>query len=203
MPVIQPEPSTAPERSRAETRRRLVAAGTELFARRGLAGTPTAQIARRAGVAVGTFYLHFSDKQALFREIVFDALARLRERMAAAREGAGANPAQALRASTAELLAFAEANRSLVRVLFGRDPEAADLGEAVMDELLPGVEARLRQGVETGALAPELHPTVAAQALVAMWTRVLAWWVEEPTRAPRESVLETLVRLHPLTDASA
>ena len=60
---------TAAARSRRETRRRLVEAGTELFAREGLHGATSAQIARRAGVAAGTFYLHFRDKQDLFREI--------------------------------------------------------------------------------------------------------------------------------------
>ncbi len=195
------DPATAPGRSRLETRRRLVDAGTELFARQGLHRTTTVQIARRAGVAAGTYYLHFRDKRELFREIVFDALGRLRARMERARRAAGADPAAVLHASTAELVAFAEENRSLVQVLFGRGPEAPDLGEAVVDELLPGVEARLRERLEAGALAPGLDPAVAARALVAMWTRVVAWWVEDPTRAPREAVVDTLVRLHPLAAA--
>jgi len=38
---------------------------------------------------------------------------------------------------------------------------------------------------------------VTAQALVATWIRVVAWWSEDPSRAPREAVVETLVRLHP------
>ena len=79
------EPTSAAARSRADTRRRLVEAGTDLFARDGLHGVTSARIARAAGVATGTFYLHFKDKEALFREIVFAALARpARARMAPA-----------------------------------------------------------------------------------------------------------------------
>jgi AcrR family transcriptional regulator len=180
----------AADRSRRETRRRLVAAGTELFARHGLHGVTSAQIARRAGVAAGTFYLHFKDKHALFRELVFDALRELRSRQDAAAARAP-DPAAALRARTSELLAVAEEKRSLIRVLFGRSPEAGDLGEQVLDALLPGIEERLRERPS------DLHPGVAAQALVAMVSRVMAWWVEDPSRAPREAVVETLLRLHP------
>ena len=60
-------------------------------------------IARIAGVAAGTFYLHFRDKQALFREIVFEALATLEERLQRATEGAE-DPHEAVR----EMIAFIE-----------------------------------------------------------------------------------------------
>ena len=56
---------TAPARSRADTRRRLLEAAVALFAERGLHGVTSAQIARRAGVATGTFYLHFPDDRFL------------------------------------------------------------------------------------------------------------------------------------------
>jgi AcrR family transcriptional regulator len=183
----------AAARSRRETRRRLIVAGTELFARRGLYGATSAEIARHAGVAAGTFYLHFKDKQELFREIVFAALAQLRAREESASAHAR-DRVEELRARYHELLRFAEENRNLVRVLFGRRHEAADLGEDVLDAILPGLEERVR---ETSAGAG-LHPGVAAQALAAMVSRVLAWWTHDPARASRDEVVETLLRLHPL-----
>ncbi len=194
------EPARAPERSRAETRRRLAAAATGLFARQGLQATTTVQIARAAGVATGTFYLHFQDKHELFRAIVFEAFAGLRERLAARAARAGAPPLAAVRARAEELLDFAQENRSLVRILFGRDHEAAELGEDVFDDTVPGIEAGLRRRIAAGQAAA-LHPAVAAQALTAMWTRVVAWWVEDPKRAPRAAVVETLVRMHPFASA--
>jgi AcrR family transcriptional regulator len=187
---------TAPARSRAETRRRLVEAGTELFAGSGLHAVTSAQIARRAGVASGTFYLHFPDKKALFREIVFEALDRLRERQD--RAAASAADARAeYRARTAELLRFAEENRDLVRVLFGRDHPAAELGEDVIERVVPDIESRLRERVAAGAAPTTLHLGAAAQAVAAMTVRVVAWWVEDPTRASREEVVDTLLRMHP------
>jgi AcrR family transcriptional regulator len=191
--------TTAPSRSRAATRSRLLEAATELFASEGLHRVTSARIAAEAGVATGTFYLHFKDKESLFREIVFAALADLRERVRRALEKVGGDDARAIvYARTAELVAFAEENRSLILVLFGRGHEAAGLGDDVLDALIPGIEEGLRARALAGQLSPDLHPATAAQAIAAMHSRVIAWWVEDPTRATRDEVTLTLCRMHPV-----
>lgn len=193
-----PGPTGAAARSRAETRRRLVEAGTELFARQGLHPTTSTQIARAAGVAAGTFYLHFADKHALFREIAFGALADLRQRMDAAHRAFAPDPDAQVRARMETLIAFADEQRDLVRIVFSRGAEAGAIAEEIADELFPGVAARLRERIAEGRADAGLHPAVAAQALIATWMRVVAWWAEDSSRAPREAVVETLVRLHPV-----
>lgn len=192
------EPGSAPARSREDTRRRLVDAGTALFASEGLHGVTSARIARRAGVATGTFYLHFKDKRALFQEIVFAALDELRGRQQRAAAATDGTPVAEIRARTEELLRFAEENRDLVRVLFGRGAEAGAVGQDVLDAVVPGIERRLRERIAAGEVSGDLEPAVAAQALAAMTTRVVAWWVEEPSRASRESLVATLLRMHPI-----
>ena len=196
-PHVIPAGESAPARSRADTRRRLLAAATELFAREGLHGVTSARIARAAGVATGTFYLHFRDKRELFREIVLATVAELRARLQRAIEGAGNDARSQLVARTRALVDFAEQNRSLVLVLFGRGHEAGALGEDVLDALIPGIEEALRARAAAGETSPGLHPGVAAQAIAAMTSRVLAWWVADPSRAGREAVIETLCRMHP------
>jgi AcrR family transcriptional regulator len=195
---VPTEPVGAAARSRAETRRRLVEAGTELFARHGLHATTSTQIARAAGVAAGTFYLHFADKHALFREIAFAALSELRQRMEAAHFALAPDAAAQLRARMETLVAFADERRDLVRIVFGRGAEAGTIAAEMTDELFPGVESRLRERIDSGRADAGLHPAVAAQALIATWMRVVAWWAEDPSRAPRDAVVETLVRLHPV-----
>lgn len=192
------EPVGAAARSRAETRRRLVEAGTELFARQGLHPTTSTQIARGAGVAAGTFYLHFADKHVLFREIAFGALADLRQRMEAAHHALAPDVGAQLRTRMETLVTFADEQRDLVRIVFGRGAEAGAIVAEMVDELFPGVEARLRERIEEGRADAGLHPAVAAQALIATWMRVVAWWADDPSRAPRDAVVETLVRLHPV-----
>lgn len=57
---------------RDETRARLVAAGAEVFARRGYRDATVAEIAREAGCSTGALYVHFPGKHELFLEL-FDA----------------------------------------------------------------------------------------------------------------------------------
>jgi hypothetical protein len=113
-------------------------------------------------------------------------------------ESAGSDPSAQVRGRTAALVAFAEENRTLIRVLFGRRQEAGELAEEVLDALIPGIEESLRMRAASGEVPAGLHPAVAAQAIAAMSSRVLAWWVEDPTRASREQVIETLSRMHPV-----
>lgn len=54
----------------AERRRAILAAARDEFAARGFAAARLDDVARRAGVAKGTIYLHFADKKALFQELV-------------------------------------------------------------------------------------------------------------------------------------
>jgi AcrR family transcriptional regulator len=61
----------------AERRAAIIAAGLDEFTARGFAATRLDDVAKRAGVAKGTIYLHFKDKEALFQELVRSALVPL------------------------------------------------------------------------------------------------------------------------------
>jgi AcrR family transcriptional regulator len=187
---------SAPARSRADTRRRLLEAGTALFAENGLHGVTSAQIARHARVATGTFYLHFADKEALFHEIAFAALAELRARQERASAGVALGSREYLRLRTEELIAFAAEKRELIRMVFGR-AESAGLADEVREAVVPEIQRWLERRAREGVAPPDLHPAVAAQAHAAVLTRVIAWWATDPTRASREHVVETLLRLNP------
>lgn len=54
----------------AERRDAIVEAAMEEFIARGFAATRLDDIAKRAGVAKGTIYLHFKDKESMFEELV-------------------------------------------------------------------------------------------------------------------------------------
>src|SRR5713226_7963765 len=55
---------------RDERRAAILAAALEEFSARGFAATRLDDVARRAGVAKGTIYLYFRDKESLFQELV-------------------------------------------------------------------------------------------------------------------------------------
>jgi AcrR family transcriptional regulator len=62
---------------RAERREAILAAALEEFSARGFAATRLVDVARRAGVAKGTIYLYFRDKESLFQELVRTMLSPL------------------------------------------------------------------------------------------------------------------------------
>ena len=75
----------APASSRAtraaERRQAIIDAAMEEFIARGFAATRLDDIAKRAGVAKGTIYLHFKDKQSMFEELIRTAIVPLVGRM--------------------------------------------------------------------------------------------------------------------------
>src|SRR5690349_13794359 len=71
---MSPHPPSVDPR-RARTRGVILAAAREAWADGGLETTTVAQIARRAGVAVGSIYGHFGSKDLLALALVDEALA--------------------------------------------------------------------------------------------------------------------------------
>ena len=69
-PVDSAETSAKPRRRDPKnTRERLVRAALDLFTTQGYHASTTPQVARRAGVAEGTIYRHFTSKEQLLNEI--------------------------------------------------------------------------------------------------------------------------------------
>src|SRR2546426_8207780 len=90
-PRIRPKPQASPQSTRgggraqktAARREAILAAALDEFAAQGFAATRLDDVAKRAGVAKGTIYLHFKDKEALFQELIRTALVPLIGRLAA------------------------------------------------------------------------------------------------------------------------
>ncbi len=68
-----PAPSGRAVRA-AERRQAIVDAALDEFIARGFTATRLDDVAKRAGVAKGTIYLHFKDKEALFEELIRTAI---------------------------------------------------------------------------------------------------------------------------------
>ena len=58
----------------AERRQAIIGAAMEEFISSGFAATRLDDIAKRAGVAKGTIYLHFKDKESMFEELIRTAI---------------------------------------------------------------------------------------------------------------------------------
>src|SRR5438552_3926284 len=171
-------PANRVERRRERTRRDLLAAAVRVLARKGLHDTKVADIAAAADIGVGTFYLHFPTKDALFDAVVEETVARLKATIDAARAAAPDAVAR-MRAANAAFCRFAQENREVFKIVFGH--AAADNEETISE------------GVASGAFAP-VPPPLAAQAVVGMATQVLSWWTEQESLSI-DTLQETMIGL--------
>jgi len=74
-------PSNRAERA-AGRRQAIVEAALQEFVARGFTATRLDDVAKRAGVAKGTIYLHFKDKESMFEELIRTAIVPLVARLA-------------------------------------------------------------------------------------------------------------------------
>ncbi len=185
---------SAGARSRLATRERLLESARLLFAKEGLHGITTHDIARGAEVASGTFYLHFSNKQEIFREIIQESVAELIDAIDTASRDAG-GIAELVHAQAAAMVGFAEANREFIGMLFSADSDAAVVESDVLSQLAETIATGRRERLEAGEAPPGIHPTILGQAMVGMWSRVLSWWCEDPSRVDRKTVIDTLTQI--------
>ena len=180
------------ERRKARTRDDLIAAATRVLAEKGLHGTKIADIAAAADVGVGTFYLHFPDKEALFDAVVEDTVRRLKSTVDAARANAR-TPTDEMHAANTAFFRFAHDNREVFKIVFGHAAAYEDLIRRAQALFIADIERTVRDGIASGVFAP-LPPALVAQAVVGMATQVIAWWTEHEA-VPIETVIETTTTL--------
>ena len=140
-------PRTPQQARSRRTRRRLVEAAAAAFEERGYDETTTTEIARRAGVAVGTVYGYFPDKRAILLEILHETVEQMAGEIAAgldpARWDAGDLRAP-LRALIEAVFKTRRLRPGLQRILwerFFKDDEVRAAMEAI--------EARVQDAIET------------------------------------------------------
>src|ERR1700743_3616960 len=79
--MVPSVPTGRAERA-ADRGQAIIEAAFDTFIEQGFAATRLDDVAKRAGVAKGTIYLHFKDKEALFEELVRTAIVPLISRLA-------------------------------------------------------------------------------------------------------------------------
>lgn len=138
------------QRRKAETRSRLLDAASRLFAKQGFEATRPQDIAREADVAVGTFYLHFSDRREAFVAFTARAADELMER-ARQRVIDSGTFEERLRSYLECLLDFADEKPGVVRAAFADEAVIGAGAEPTQEESLRERLAHaLARGLEVG-----------------------------------------------------
>ena len=164
---------------RDERRAAILAAALEEFAARGFAATRLDDIARRAGVAKGTIYLHFRDKESLFQELVRAMLSPLVGTIEAA--ALRDLPIRAVVEMIVDLFVneiYGTRRKEVIRLIVAEGSRFPKLAEVyyreVIARVLPVMRARLTLAVERGELP---HDALARfpQLLVAPALVAIIW----------------------------
>src|SRR5215207_5655480 len=143
MNQVSPSPRPLPVTARGQrTRERILRAAEEVFGDRGFERASVAEIAGRAGVALGTFYIYFPDKKSAFIELVDELGSRLRRDLGeATREVRGRLEAE--REGLRAFFSFVRAHRKLYRIV----PQAEFVDEPTFRRYYERLASRYAAGL--------------------------------------------------------
>jgi AcrR family transcriptional regulator len=148
------------KRGRAEKsaarREAVLAAALDEFSARGFAATRIDDVARRAGVAKGTIYLYFRDKEALFQELVRTMLVPLIHALEATPPDV---PIRALLQAFIDLFVrevYGTKRRDVLRLVITEGPRFPKLAEfyyrTVVERAMTALRALLERAAKRGEL---------------------------------------------------
>jgi AcrR family transcriptional regulator len=192
--VTTPAPGSRQQRAQ-ETRDRLFVAACELFVANGYAGTTVESIVARAGVAKGTFFVHFKTKDAVAEQLIANqtsAAKRARDRALAA----GGGPVEALVAMVLTLGKQAGSSKMLSRAVLAATLESGEVAGAsskmflgVYELILEDAKAARREG----RLAKRADPEQVAWSLLASYLGAALYFATNPNSVPLVEGLAPLV----------
>lgn len=153
------------------------------------------EIAARAGLSVGTFYLYFDGKPDLFVNLVEDYTDRLRQRLVSA-GGSGTATEQLTRSLDAYLDFVLENEKPFIHFVRAAGSMQTNQGplstwalNSHAGDLQPGIEAAIRQG-EVRAI----NPVLASQAIIGLTQHLVVFWLEHQDVCPRDGLRDFLLQ---------
>jgi AcrR family transcriptional regulator len=182
----------APRTARGErTLRKILDAAIDEFGERGFSEGSIVGITQRARVALGTFYTYFDSKEAVFKALVRDMSARVREHVAPVLIGA-ADTLEGEEKALESYLQFARAHKQVYRII----DEAEFADPQGFEEHYRTTAARIAARLEAGKAKGEVFAAdskiasdVEAWAIMGMnvflGLRFAVWGKENPKDVAR------------------
>lgn len=175
--------------------REIVRAARELLAEKSYHGASIKLIAKKAGIATGTFYLYFRNKEALFNAIVEEMYTDLIQAIVSARAEHD-NTLHKLQASMKAAIELFVQEQHLAKIFLVQVPSASSVFHDVLvffeDELISLTKKDLDEAVEEGLLEQQ-DTLVAAIAFVGTFREVIISWLRQGEPADLLQAFETLV----------
>src|SRR3974390_510721 len=185
----------------AERRDAILAAALEEFSQRGFESARLDDVARRAGIAKGTIYLYFRDKESLFQELVRAMLTPIVGTIEAL--GAAELPVSLLADQIVDLFVrevYETRRRDVIRLMIAEGPRFPKLAEfyyrEVLSRIIDAVRRLLARAAARGEAPPRLvdfPQIVAAPGLVAIiWSGLFEKFEPLDVRAMMKTHIDLL-----------
>jgi len=185
-----------------ERPQQILAAAFEEFGEHGLAGARLDDIARRAGVAKGTIYLYFPNKEVLFKEMIRHTVVARLEQAELELDALTGTAAEQVGEYMRRWWTYLETPefQTVYRLLHGELHRFPDLAQFYADEVIVRshelVRALITRGVERGEFRP-VDINVTARILAGMLITHSVWVCQQqlfkqPFTVRREYLLEQL-----------
>jgi AcrR family transcriptional regulator len=198
--VRQRSAGSRKERSAAR-RDAILSAALEEFSQRGFEATRLDDVARRAGIAKGTIYLYFRDKETLFQELLRAMLTPIIGTIEAL--GAADLPVAALAEQLVELFVrevYETRRKDVIRLMIAEGRRFPKLAEfyyrEVLSRIIAAVRALLARAAARGEVPPGLvdfPQLIAAPGLVAIiWSGLFEKFEPLDVRAMMKTHVELL-----------
>jgi AcrR family transcriptional regulator len=189
------------EARRAERRDAILAAALDEFSSQGFAAARLDDVAKRAGVAKGTIYLYFRDKEALFQELIRSMLTPVVGSLEALRDAD--IPLRAVADQLVEIFVrdiFGTRRRDVIRLMIAEGRRFPNLAEFYYREVLSRILAAMRTLLARAAARGEVPEALAqfpqllaAPGLVAVvWTGLFDRFEPLDVRALMKAHLDVL-----------
>ncbi|NOJ46203.1 TetR/AcrR family transcriptional regulator [Bradyrhizobium archetypum] len=191
-------PSNRAERA-AERRGAIIEAAMDEFIARGFAATRLDDIAKRAGVAKGTIYLHFKDKESMFEELIRTAIVPLVIRLSSTPPAPGASVRDMVEAFARTFIAEVASTRrgDLIRLIVAEGPRFPAVADFYYREVITRGLAGMRAMIELGIARGEIKQKKLAQfpqILVAPALIAVIWQSLFSKHAPLDAI--AMFRVH-------
>jgi len=171
--------STAKKKGSADKRDRILKAAIKVFAKNGFYATRVSEIAKAAGVADGTIYLYFKNKDDVLITIFQDGIQQL---LVILREVATSDePFDQRITRIIELqLGLLEEQRDLAEVITVNLRQSSSLlkqyAAPLFMEYIDVIAGLVREGQKEGAFRKDINPRVVARSLFGALDAILLTW---------------------------
>lgn len=142
----------------AERRAAIIEAALDEFIARGFTATRLDDVAKRAGVAKGTIYLHFKDKESMFEELISTALVPMIGRLQAP-PPIGGSVRDAIEGFAENFIREVASTRraDIVRLIVAEGPRFPAIADFYYREVVSRGLAGMRALIELGIARGEIH----------------------------------------------